>query len=668
MFQIRSHSTSSCSSCANRRDAASRVAEHLRELMRVEVALVEQALRRLDHRGDDPRPRDDAAHRADRALAGARRDLPELELELRRAGQRVAPLVHRRRAGMRGLAAEGDLVPLDTERSQHDPEREPHRLEHRPLLDVQLEVRGGVLQLRARLERPVELDAVLGSASGSATPVRVAPLPQLVLVVHRARRRRRAEQRAAEARALLVGPVHQPDGRRRLPVLGEPPHHLHPGHHVQAAVEPAAVRDRVDVPADQHRPLRRPAQRPPLVARLVELVLERQAVELAPQPLARRRPGVRPGDPLRAVLVAGQLTQLLQLGDGSRGIERHGAMLTRAAECGKHPRMASIAVDRTTTPRIGAVHGARAGRARRGRIAVFWGLWEGYRWIGETLGITWPFAVNAVNMPHIHDMLNAFTQPLQPGGPTLAPLRVALGALHREGGAARLRARRGDRLRAGRAARALADHAPRPAALHRRLADGADPGGRADGRRRSRHEGRRAVDRGLRDRRLSDLLPGRDEHAARAALARPARPRADALLRGRPPLGALEAPRARLAAVRVHGAEDLGDRVRDRRDHRRDARLDPGRARRRDRQLQPVLLDRARAAVGDEHRLRRCSASPSSARSSWPRSSSSAAPRSTSRERPPGRRDPGPDQAVQGRRDRALRDRPRRPAAASSSR
>jgi NitT/TauT family transport system permease protein len=81
--------------------------------------------------------------------------------------------------------------------------------------------------------------------------------------------------------------------------------------------------------------------------------------------------------------------------------------------------MASIAVDRTTTPRIGAVHGMqRVGLVLAG-IAVFWALWEAYRWIGESLGITWPFAVNGTNMPHIHDMLHAFTQPLQPGGPPL---------------------------------------------------------------------------------------------------------------------------------------------------------------------------------------------------------------------------------------------------------
>jgi NitT/TauT family transport system permease protein len=55
-------------------------------------------------------------------------------------------------------------------------------------------------------------------------------------------------------------------------------------------------------------------------------------------------------------------------------------------------------------------------------IAVFWALWEGYRWFGETVGITWPFPVNATNMPHIHDMLNALTEPLQPGGPPLIQL------------------------------------------------------------------------------------------------------------------------------------------------------------------------------------------------------------------------------------------------------
>jgi NitT/TauT family transport system permease protein len=52
-------------------------------------------------------------------------------------------------------------------------------------------------------------------------------------------------------------------------------------------------------------------------------------------------------------------------------------------------------------------------------LAVFWGLWEAYRWIGQRLGITWPFPVDGTTMPHIHEMLSVLTKPLQPGGPTL---------------------------------------------------------------------------------------------------------------------------------------------------------------------------------------------------------------------------------------------------------
>ena len=81
--------------------------------------------------------------------------------------------------------------------------------------------------------------------------------------------------------------------------------------------------------------------------------------------------------------------------------------------------MASVAVDRTTTPRIGAIHGARRVGLVVAGIVAFWALWEGYLWFGKTVGITWPFPVNETNMPHIHDMLNALTKPLQPGGPPL---------------------------------------------------------------------------------------------------------------------------------------------------------------------------------------------------------------------------------------------------------
>jgi NitT/TauT family transport system permease protein len=52
-------------------------------------------------------------------------------------------------------------------------------------------------------------------------------------------------------------------------------------------------------------------------------------------------------------------------------------------------------------------------------LAVLWGLWEGYRWLGIRGNWTWPFTVNDTNMPHISTIWHAFGQPLQPDGPPL---------------------------------------------------------------------------------------------------------------------------------------------------------------------------------------------------------------------------------------------------------
>ena len=168
---------------------------------------------------------------------------------------------------------------------------------------------------------------MLGERVGERDPVAVGELPELVLVAHRARRGARAEERPPEPRALLVGPVDEAHGQRRRPLLGDPPQHLHPGHHVQAAVEPAAVRHRVDVPADQQRPVGLAREREPLVPGLVDLLRGERA--LVAQPLARPLPGLGPGDALRAVLVAGQLLELAQLLDRAGGVERHGATIHR---------------------------------------------------------------------------------------------------------------------------------------------------------------------------------------------------------------------------------------------------------------------------------------------------------------------------------------------------
>ena len=51
--------------------------------------------------------------------------------------------------------------------------------------------------------------------------------------------------------------------------------------------------------------------------------------------------------------------------------------------------MATIAVERPSqTWRGGAAYGARRAALVAAGLAVFWGLWEAYRFVGERAGIT----------------------------------------------------------------------------------------------------------------------------------------------------------------------------------------------------------------------------------------------------------------------------------------
>jgi hypothetical protein len=116
----------------------------------------------------------------------------------------------------------------------------------------------------------------------------------------------RAEQGAAEARALLVGPVHEPE-RERARLVGERAQDLEAGEDVQRAVEPAPVRDGIQVAAEDDGPLGVARQRRPGVPRGVPVDLDaRDPVELGAQPVAGGDPRVGPGDALGAVLVPGQ--------------------------------------------------------------------------------------------------------------------------------------------------------------------------------------------------------------------------------------------------------------------------------------------------------------------------------------------------------------------------
>src|SRR6185312_17173184 len=46
-------------------------------------------------------------------------------------------------------------------------------------------------------------------------------------------------------------------------------------------------------------------------------------------------------------------------------------------------------------------------------------LWQGYKWLWETTGWTWPFLVDDTTMPNIWDIFAAFGEPVTTGGPAL---------------------------------------------------------------------------------------------------------------------------------------------------------------------------------------------------------------------------------------------------------
>ena len=107
-----------------------------------------------------------------------------------------------------------------------------------------------------------------------------------------------------------------------------------PGQHVEAAVEPAAVRHGIDVAADEQRLLRFTAQRDPEVAGRVRCDLGGEVRRLLPPASSRAfSPGRREGDALRAVFIAGEGAEFLEFLDRPAWIHlAHAAMLESVAK------------------------------------------------------------------------------------------------------------------------------------------------------------------------------------------------------------------------------------------------------------------------------------------------------------------------------------------------
>ena len=53
-------------------------------------------------------------------------------------------------------------------------------------------------------------------------------------------------------------------------------------------------------------------------------------------------------------------------------------------------------------------------------LAVLWGLWEGFKWLGETTELKLgTFTVTDLTMPHIHDIIGQLFEPSRTNGPLL---------------------------------------------------------------------------------------------------------------------------------------------------------------------------------------------------------------------------------------------------------
>jgi NitT/TauT family transport system permease protein len=81
--------------------------------------------------------------------------------------------------------------------------------------------------------------------------------------------------------------------------------------------------------------------------------------------------------------------------------------------------MASIAVERPLDRAAGVRRASGRGALLLAVLAVLWGVWEGFRWLGVHFGWTHPFVVDGISMPHVHDMIRALFQHPNESSPLL---------------------------------------------------------------------------------------------------------------------------------------------------------------------------------------------------------------------------------------------------------
>src|SRR3954454_7718932 len=263
--------------------------------------------------------------------------LAQFERDPCRTGERVAPQAHRRRAGMVRLPAQPYAVAAKPDDRGDDPDLNPFGLEHRALLDVQLQVSAD-LSDAASLGYAVELVAALVHSvpQRHARSVDARTEASDILAGERAA----AEERRIEARALLVHERHDPDGTPRLEDLfPQQAAGVQPGDDAEDAVEPSAGRHRVQVRADQDGTADAGLPAPDQVACGVDLDLETDCAHAVAHPLVRGEELRRPRHPRHPAVASGpdppKLLEARSHRAGQRG-------LVASVRGGRHLRRLSV--------------------------------------------------------------------------------------------------------------------------------------------------------------------------------------------------------------------------------------------------------------------------------------------------------------------------------------
>jgi len=259
------------------------------------------------------------------------------------------------RTRVRRLPTEGHPVTLDAHRSGHGADRQALPFQHRPLLDMRFQVSAGTADLLPRLVQAIEVDTMLGDHVTEPQTTGIGELADFGHV-QRSRHGGGAEQAVPKSGALFIGPFHQRERARQRPTRRQAAENLHRTHDAIRAIEPTAVRDRVQVGADDHNPIAGAGQPRPLVARGIGPDGHREPLQLLTQERARPLPDTGPGNPLGARRVAGQLRQGAQHRHDTDPIWAGIRGMTRTRHCQSFSRTAPMQTARARTAEVARSH------------------------------------------------------------------------------------------------------------------------------------------------------------------------------------------------------------------------------------------------------------------------------------------------------------------------